>query len=109
MGAGRAATILHGAHGFREPDELVRARCCTCALVLHSARFCAVFVLGCAQVHWAAGWRLVGIASAVGTLHRIPFRLASASQRTGGQKVNWKPGTFHAPFTVIAENQRESG
>jgi hypothetical protein len=36
----------------------------SCAYVLHSARFCVVFVLGCAQAYWAVGWRLVGIASA---------------------------------------------
>jgi hypothetical protein len=49
----------------------VMGRSRPCAFVLHSPRFCAVFVLGCTQAYSAVVWRLVGIASAVGTKSSI--------------------------------------
>jgi len=50
---------------FRKHAEGVTGCTGSCAIVLHSPRFCASSVLGRTQACWAVVWRLVGIASAI--------------------------------------------
>jgi hypothetical protein len=82
----------------------VTGRSVLCALVLHSASFCAVFVLGCVQTCWAVGWRLVGIASAIGALHRP----RSSWLHRREQLVRWRIGVL-VPLNTHATLALQAG